>query len=299
MPVLVEGSAIQIHPLVCAAFNADFDGDQMAVHVPLFSGAIAEAKNLMMSSRNILSAADGHPVVAPTQDVVLGCYWLTAVRGDMPEGADATKLRTFSDQNEVLLAHHAGAIGLQEWVRVRIHGTMVVTSPGRVIFNQVLPVGRTPMPADNDAADSVQPLPFQNGHCDRKELRALISNIFRLYGNEVTADTANEIKRLGFRYATRAGITISAMDIPHPATKAQILSTTDGEVEEVERMYRRGVMTDDERYRKVIELWSRATEDVARATEDAFDKFSPIWMMMGSGARGNISRFASWPACAA
>jgi DNA-directed RNA polymerase subunit beta' len=298
MPVLVEGSAIQIHPLVCAAFNADFDGDQMAVHVPLFSGAIAEAKNLMMSSRNILSAADGHPVVAPTQDVVLGCYWLTAVRGQMPEGAAAAKLKTFADQNEVLLAHNAGAIGLQEWVRVRINGSaegaaaseLVVTSPGRVIFNQVLPVGRVPMAPDTESAEGVQPLPFQNGHFDRKALRALISTIFRLYGNEVTADTANEIKRLGFGYATRAGITISAMDIPHPATKAQILATTDGEVEEVERMYRRGVMTDDERYRKVIELWSRATEDVALATEDAFDKFSPIWMMMGSGARGNIQQ---------
>jgi DNA-directed RNA polymerase subunit beta' len=305
MPVLVEGSAIQIHPLVCAAFNADFDGDQMAVHVPLFSGAIAEAKNLMMSSRNILSAADGHPVVAPTQDVVLGCYWLTAVRGKMPEGADATKLRTFADQKEVLLAHHSGAIGLQEWVRVRIENAaagsaagsqtgqaseLVVTSPGRVVFNQVLPVGRTPMAVDTDGAEGAQPLPFQNAHLDRKALRVLISTIFRLYGNEVTADTANEIKRLGFRYATRAGITISAMDIPHPATKAQILTSTDSEVEEVERMYRRGVMTDDERYRKVIELWSRATEDVAMATEDAFDKFSAIWMMMGSGARGNIQQ---------
>src|SRR2546427_3886129 len=204
MPVLVEGSAIQIHPLVCAAFNADFDGDQMAVHVPLFSGAIAEAKNLMMSSQNILSAADGHPVVAPTQDVVLGCYWLTAVRGEKPTEVEAAKLRTFADQNEVLLAHNSGAVGLQEWVRVRIQGggsspqtsEMVVTSPGRVIFNQVLPVGRTPMLADNvaadgAAADSVQPLAFQNGHFDRKELRGLISTIFRLYGNEITAETAN------------------------------------------------------------------------------------------------------------
>src|SRR5437667_1945328 len=122
MPVLVEGSAIQIHPLVCAAFNADFDCDQMAVHVPLFSGAIAEAKNLMMSSRNILSAADGHPVVAPTQDVVLGCYWLTATRTSAPKGEAAGKLRAFASQDEALLAHHAGAVRLQDWVRVRIDG---------------------------------------------------------------------------------------------------------------------------------------------------------------------------------
>src|SRR5216117_3303291 len=143
MPVLVEGSAIQIHPLVCAAFNADFDGDQMAVHVPLFSGAIAEAKNLMMSSQNILSAADGHPVVAPTQDVVLGCYWLTATRGDQP--ADTSKLRIFSSQNEVLLALESKVVKLQEWIRVRIGTETVVTTPGRVVFNQPLPVGRKPM----------------------------------------------------------------------------------------------------------------------------------------------------------
>src|SRR5436309_1238813 len=182
MPVLVEGSAIQIHPLVCAAFNADFDGDQMAVHVPLFSGAIAEAKNLMMSSQNILSAADGHPVVAPTQDVVLGCYWLTATRGDEPKGEAIRKLRVFSSQNEVLLALESKVVKLQDWVRLHIG------------------------------------------------------------------------------------------------------------VADVERMYRRGVMTDDERYRKVIELWQRAYEEVGNATELAFDKFSPIWMMMGSGARGNIQQ---------
>src|SRR3982075_509215 len=146
MPVLVEGSAIQIHPLVCAAFNADFDGDQMAVHVPLFSGAIAEAKNLMMSSQNILSAADGHPVVAPTQDVVLGCYWLTAARGEKPEDKEHTqKLRAFSTQNEVVLALESKVVKLQEWIRVKIGSELVVTTAGRVVFNQPLPVGKAPM----------------------------------------------------------------------------------------------------------------------------------------------------------
>ncbi len=290
MPVLVEGSAIQIHPLVCAAFNADFDGDQMAVHVPLFSGAIAEAKNLMMSSRNILSAADGHPVVAPTQDIVLGCYWLTAARHRMPTGEAAKKLRTFSGPDETLLAEHAGAVKLQDWVRVRTDAGLLVTTPGRVIFNQVLPVGRPVGGGEADAELGASPLEFQNMHFDRKALRVLVSSIFRLYGNETTAEVANAVKRLGFRFATRAGITISAMDIPHPKTKGDILEHTDKEVDEVERMYRRGVMTEDERYRKVIELWTRATEDVAEATEDAFDKFSPIWMMMGSGARGNIQQ---------
>ena len=284
MPVLVEGSAIQIHPLVCAAFNADFDGDQMAVHVPLFSGAIAEAKNLMMSSQNILSAADGHPVVAPTQDVVLGCYWLTATRGDMPSGDAVTKLRTYSSENEVVLALESKVVKLQEWIRVRIGTELIVTTAGRVVFNQSLPVGKAPMES------TMQPLAFQNAHYDRKLLRTLVAELYRLYGSDTTAIVVNDIKRLGFRYATQAGITVSAMDIPHPDTKWQIIHSTEKEVAEVERMYRRGVMTDDERYRKVIELWQKAYEEVGNATEKAFDKFSPIWMMMGSGARGNIQQ---------
>src|SRR5213082_915963 len=162
MPVLVEGSAIQTHPLVCAAFNADFDGDQMAVHVPLFSGAIAEAKNLMMSSQNILSAADGHPVVAPTQDVVLGCYWLTATRGEQPSGDAVNKLRNFSSQNEVLLALESKVVKLQEWVRVRIGSESIVTTPGRVVFNQPLPVGKAPQGAGGSSAEDIAtmaPLP--------------------------------------------------------------------------------------------------------------------------------------------
>jgi DNA-directed RNA polymerase subunit beta' len=285
MPVLVEGSAIQIHPLVCAAFNADFDGDQMAVHVPLFSGAIAEAKNLMMSSQNILSAADGHPVVAPTQDVVLGCYWLTAARGAMPVDKEHTqKLRAFSSENEVVLALESKVVKLQEWIRVSIGAELITTTPGRVVFNQSLPVGKEPVEA------TMQPLPFQNAHYDRKLLRVLVAELFRLYGSDTTAVVVNDIKRLGFRYATQAGITVSAMDIPHPEKKWEIIHSTEKEVADVERMYRRGVMTDDERYRKVIELWQKAYEEVGNATELAFDKFSPIWMMMGSGARGNIQQ---------
>ena len=293
MPVLVEGSAIQIHPLVCAAFNADFDGDQMAVHVPLFSGAIAEAKNLMMSSQNILSAADGHPVVAPTQDVVLGCYWLTAARGDMPKGDAISKLHAYSSQNEVVLALEAKVVKLQEWIRVRIGDELIVTTPGRVVFNQPLPVGKAPLGtggASPEEISSMQALPFQNAHYDRKLLRTLVAELYRLYGSDTTAIVVNDIKRLGFRYATQAGVTVSAMDIPHPPEKWEIIHATEKEVADVEKMYRRGVMTDDERYRKVIELWQLAYEKVGNATEVAFDKFSPIWMMMGSGARGNIQQ---------
>jgi DNA-directed RNA polymerase subunit beta' len=287
MPVLVEGSAIQVHPLVCPAFNADFDGDQMAVHVPLFSGAIAEAKNLMMSSRNLLSPANGQPVVAPTQDIVLGCYWLTAVRSDPPSGDGARRLPTFSTSDEVLLAYTAKRVGLHDWIRARLDRELTVTTPGRVIMNQVLPIGRVPRESD-DTEVVREPLTFQNTVLDKKGLRLLVGRLFTLYGGEVTATVVNDIKRIGYHYATQAGFTISAMDVPHPAAKSSILDTTQTEVNEVERMYRRGVMTEDERYRKVVELWTRATEDVRHASLTEFDRFNPIWMMMSSGARGDV-----------
>src|SRR5205807_656709 len=168
--------------------------------------------------------------------------------------------------------------------RVRVNGHSVATTPGRVVFNEALPLNKEPTEVDEPA------LEFQNDHFDRKKLRALVSRIFRLYGNDVTAAVSNEIKKVGFRHATRAGITISALDLPAPANKAAILARAEKEVEEVERMYRRGVMTEDERYRKVIDIWSKATDEVAKATEESFDKFSPVWMMMGSGARGNIQQ---------
>ncbi len=295
MPVLVEGSAIQIHPLVCGAFNADFDGDQMAVHVPLFSGAIAEAKNLMLSSQNVLSAADGHPVVAPSQDIVLGSYWLSATRTKQPHGESLKKLRRFSGQDEVLLAHQVGSVRLHEWVRVRLWpngedrpSELVTTTPGRVIFNSVLPIGRPALPSEDGVEQ--EPLCFQNMLFDRKQLRVLVSALFRLYGADVTAEVVNEIKRQGFAYATRSGITISAMDVPHPKEKAEILAATDQKVDRVESMFRRGLMTEDERYREVVELWTKAQEDVAASTESAFDEFDPIWIMMTSGARGNIQQ---------
>src|SRR5260370_21181250 len=225
MPVLVEGSAIQIHPLVCAAFNADFDGDKMAVHVARFSGAIAEAKNVMMSSQNIRSAADGHPVVAPTQDVVLGCYWLTATRGDMPTGDAVNKLRAYTSENEVLLALESKVVTLQEWIRVRSGGQLIVTTAGRVGFNQPLPVGKTPQaelvtnPPSTDKA--MTPLPFQNAPFDRNALRTLVAELYRLYGSDTTTSVVNDIKRHGFRYASQAAVTRPAIDIPHPESKWQ------------------------------------------------------------------------------
>jgi len=299
MPVLVEGSAIQIHPLVCTAFNADFDGDQMAVHVPLFSGAIAEAKNLMMSSNNILSASDGNPVVAPTQDMVLGSYWLTMLRTPL-EVDDPQKLRRYSSPEEVLLAFDNGVIEAHEPIQVRVPRRVLesvpqgedaeapvalVTTPGRVIFNEVLPLGREV----REGAEG-QAMVFQNQVFDRKELRALVADCFRLYGNQVTAEMVNDIKRLGFDYATKSGVTLSAMDIKTPPEKAGIIAGADKAVDEVGLQHRRGLITEDERYAKTVEIWTQATESVTQATMAHFDPLSSVLMMSQSGARGTYQQ---------
>ena len=282
MPVLVEGSAIQIHPLVCTAFNADFDGDQMAVHVPLFSGAIAEAKNLMMSSQNILSASDGHPVISPTQDIVLGTYYLTMVR-PRPTAKDQ-ELPRYGTAEEALLALDNRRVHVQEEVMVRIDGKLVRTSAGRVLFNQVLPIGVQPGEGHGEA------MTYQNRLFDKKALRGIVAECFRLHGNELTARTANDIKRLGFAYATKAGITISAMDIKTPAGKAAILKSAEKKLGDIDGQFRRGLITDDERYTQTVDLWTEATEEVTAATMKSFDALHPVFMMANSGARGNIQQ---------
>src|SRR5712692_7131777 len=282
MPVLVEGSAIQIHPLVCTAFNADFDGDQMAVHVPLFSGAVAEAKNLMMSSNNILSASDGHPVISPTQDIVLGSYYLTMLK-PTPQIKDQD-LPTFGTADEALLSLQNKRVDIQQEVRVRVDGALVRTSAGRVMFNQVLPLGKQPMEGQGE------PMRFQNRVFDKKTLRSIVAECFRLYGNEETARVANEIKRLGFAYATKAGVTISAMDIKTPAEKSQIIGKAEKKLGDIDLQFRRGLITDDERYTQTVDLWTQATEEVTAATMKSFDELHPVFMMANSGARGNVQQ---------
>jgi DNA-directed RNA polymerase subunit beta' len=301
MPVLVEGQAIQIHPLVCKAFNADFDGDQMAVHVPLFSGAVAEAKNLMMSSNNILSASDGRPVVTPSQDIVLGCYYLTQEKDAPPTGADeAGRLPTMSSAEEAELAYEHKRIGLQDNIRVRMPkhhvepyrasepapaGTsLVTTTVGRVLFNAVLPLGE---PGTHSDLPSIT---FRNEFMDLRKLGQLVKECYDLHGSERTAQIVNDIKRLGFHYATKAGVTVSAMDIKTPPAKAGILAAGEKKVEDVDLQFRRGLITDEERYQKTVEIWTKVTDDVTVVTMASFDKFHSVLMMSQSGARGSTQQ---------
>jgi DNA-directed RNA polymerase subunit beta' len=301
MPVLVEGQAIQIHPLVCKAFNADFDGDQMAVHVPLFSGAVAEAKNLMMSSNNILSASDGRPVVTPSQDIVLGSYYLTQEMTEAPTAIeDVQKLQAFSTAEEAELAYEHGRISLHDHVRVRMPkrnveahrasetapaGTaLVTTTVGRVLLNAVLPLGESGTQSD------LRSITFRNEVMDLRKLGQLVKECYDLHGSERTAQIVNEIKRLGFHYATKAGVTVSAMDIKTPGAKAGILAGAEKQVEDVDLQYRRGLITDDERYLKTVEIWTKATDDVTDVTMKSFDRFHSVLMMSQSGARGSTQQ---------
>jgi DNA-directed RNA polymerase subunit beta' len=273
-PVLVEGKAIQIHPLVCTAFNADFDGDQMAVHLPLSSEAQSESRVLMLSAHNILSPAHGRPIVTPTQDMVLGSSYLTVVReGEKGEG------KIFASPEEAVMAYEFGEVGLHAPVKVRIRKKgrpprIYDTSVGRVIFNSAFP----------------DDYPFINEEVNKSVLARIVTEVADRYDTVRTAEILDEIKRIGFHYATRAGITISIEDITVPAEKEKILEEPEAEVEKIEENYKRGLITDEERHQRVVELWTEATDKVTEAMEKAFDPFNPIFMMANSGARGNIKQ---------
>jgi DNA-directed RNA polymerase subunit beta' len=269
-PVLVEGKAIRIHPMVCTAFNADFDGDQMAVHVPLSFDAQLEARILMLSSHNILSPASGAPIVTPTQDQVLGCYYLTKSRtGDTGEGM------AFSSAEEVIIAHNYGKVGLHARIRVKMNGAYVETTTGRVLFNQIVP----------------EEIGFINELLNKKRLVQIISAAFRRVGNLRTAEFLDQLKDLGFRYATAGGLSVSIDDVVIPKEKDEIIGRAQKMVDEVETQYIRGFITKGERYNKVIDIWTRATNRVADRLFDALqhnrEGFNALYMMVDSGARGS------------
>ncbi len=270
-PVLVEGRAIQIHPLVCTAYNADFDGDQMAVHVPLSAEAQAEARILMLSSHNILNPKDGRPVVTPTQDMVLGSYYLTIER----ENAKGTGM-ILTDLAEGFMAYQEGHLDLHARVTMRFDGAVRSSTLGRFVFNEILP----------------EKLRFIDRVVDRRELTHLVSELFRHFGNGLTADVLDHIKELGFTYATRAGTTISISDIVVPPAKKQILEEAEQQVAQVDRQYRRGLITQEERYERIIAIWTEAKERVTQAMLETLDPFNSVYMMATSGARGNIQQIS-------
>ncbi|MCI0503005.1 MAG: DNA-directed RNA polymerase subunit beta' [Fusobacteria bacterium] len=270
-PVLVDGKAIKLHPLVCTAYNADFDGDQMAVHVPLSLEAQSEARLLMMSVHNILNPKDGFPVATPTQDMVLGSYYLTVEKpGALGEGM------IFASYDEAMMAYEHDVVSLHAKITVVIDGDKVETTLGRLIFNKEIPIPKE--------------LGYYNIAMDKKKLGQLIYDCHRNLGSSRTSKLLDGIKRLGYKYSTRAGLTISVADIYVPEKKGDILAKTDEEVEKIENLFKNGFCTESERHAKVIDLWGKATNEVTKAMMDNLDSFNPIFMMANSGARGNVQQ---------
>ncbi len=269
-PKLIDSKAIQLHPMVCTAFNADFDGDQMAVHLPLSYEAQLEATLLMLSSHNILSPQNGNPIVVPTQDIILGIYYLTKIKsGELGEGI------IFSDQKEVLLAYDEERVALHARIKVRIDGKIIETTPGRVIFNQIVP----------------DEIGFINELLVKKNFSGLIYKLFTQLGNERTARFLDDLKDLGYAYSTKAGISISFSDMIVPSVKERLIKESNEQVSQIFDEYEQGLITDTERYNKIIDVWTYTTNDIAKALMDELKKdregFNPLHMMVDSGARGS------------
>lgn len=292
-PVLVEGKAIKLHPLACTAFNADFDGDQMAVHVPLSVEAQAEARFLMLSVNNILAPKDGSPITTPTQDMILGSYYLThpgQEEGKRNSPAERGDGKVFTDLAEMLMAYQTGMVGLHARVKVRRYadeydtrGKLVESTVGRFIFNQNIPQDLGYV-EDRIADPYSLEIDFL---CDKKKLGQIIDRCYRLHGNTETAIMLDYIKDMGFHYSTIAAITISISDMEIPEAKKTIIEETEKTVDKYEMAYRRGLVSDQERYEKVIEIWNKTTDDVADALMDSLDSLNNLYIMAHSGARGS------------
>ena len=313
-PVLVEGRAIQIHPLVCTAYNADFDGDQMAVHVPLSAEAQAESRILMLAAHHILNPKDGRPVVTPTQDMVLGIYYLTLEKvGDKGEG------KVFSDYTEALRAYHDKVITLHSRIAISLKGLKgknlgnavgpdergyLLTTPGRLIFNEIFPAD---LPYINRPSikDSISPQDIAPPGTNIPELFAsreavpavtskfistIIYDCFRRYRTTATSEILDRVKAMGYAYSTRAGLTIAVADIAVPEEKHTIIKQAETQVENIQKNFRRGLVSDGERYEQVISIWNKAKDDVTKRLMTNLDQFNPVYMMIGSGARGNESQ---------
>ena len=289
-PVLVEGRALKLHPLACTAYNADFDGDQMAVHVPLSVEAQAEARFLMLAANNLLKPSDGRPVTVPTQDMVLGSYYLTMIKpGEPGEG------KVFRDCDEALMAYSEKAVGLHAQIKVRVtreidgvkYTRIIDATPGRIIFN-------TPIPQDLGYVDRSDPdhildleIAFLVG---KKELGKIIEKCIRAHGTSVTSAVLDRIKAQGYKYSTLGALTISVSDAVIPPQKKQIIAEAEEQINNITKKYRRGLLSNDERHDHVIKIWDETTKRVTNALSDNLDQFNPIFMMANSGARGSFNQ---------
>ena len=268
-PTLIEGKAIRLHPLVCSAFNADFDGDQMAVHLVLSQEAQMEAKLLMLATNNIIAPSSGRPIAVPSQDMVMGCYYMTKERkGVKGEG------KSFSNKNQLITAYQNGQVAVHALVNVRIDGEIVQTTPGRLMFNTMLP---------KEVRDYTKT--FGKG-----ELGKLIAELYKKFGFEKTSELLDKIKAFGFHYGTLAGITVGIEDLEIPESKKTILEKAENEVAEIEEQYKSGEIIDAERYRRTVAIWDEAVSKVTKAMMDNLDEFNPVYMMANSGARGSIAQ---------
>lgn len=289
-PVLVEGRALKLHPLACTAYNADFDGDQMAVHVPLSAEAQAEARFLMLAAGNLLKPSDGRPVTVPTQDMVLGSYYLTLEKsGEIGEG------KIFRDYNEAIMAYDAKVLGLHASIKVRrtleINGKqisrLVDTTVGRMIFNR-------PIPQDLGYVDRSNPENLFKFEIDflvsKKQLGQIIEKCIKIHGTAETADVLDCIKEQGYKYSTLSAITVAVCDATIPPEKKQIIDAAEIEIDIVYDQFKNGLLSDSERYKAVLKIWAKATEDVSLALQKNLDRYNPIFMMADSGARGSMSQ---------
>ena len=334
-PILVEGRALRLHPLVCTAYNADFDGDQMAIHVPLSAEAQAEARILMLSANNLLRPQDGHPVTVPTQDMILGSYYLTMQRigtaekgaeqlivkdagdtnlpvGELVDGDEIYDLNkqmdeqglkkctfvsrhVYRDANEALMAYNEGAIGLHAPIRLRVTKTIsgiekskiIDTTVGRIIYNEPIPQDLGYVDRTNPDTMFDQEISFQVG---KKQLGDIIDRCIKKHGFTISAEVLDSIKAMGYKYSTKGAITISVADMTVPDTKRTMIAKTEDEVVKIENQYKRGFITDDERYRLVVSQWEKTTKEVTDALSNCLDEYNPIYMMANSGARGSMNQ---------
>ena len=295
-PILVEGRALKLHPLVCSAYNADFDGDQMAIHVPLSAEAQAEARILMLSANNLLHPKDGQPVTVPTHDMILGSYYLTFEREPEPtEENPVYHKKSFVSPNEALMAYQCGDIEIHAPINVRItkvidgeeRSCIITTTVGRIIFNEPIPQDLGFVNRSDPMAMFEYEINFRTG---KKELERIIERCIAIHGFTMSAEVLDNIKALGFKYSTKGAITISIADMTVPEAKWKLIRQTEQKIVDIERQYRRGFITDEERYRLVVREWEQTTKDVTDALTNTLSEYNPVFMMANSGARGSMNQ---------